>query len=80
MIHMHLQGRQSLQLEIFLTYIAVSSRIQVEVNRYIGGGGGERPDTNRDAGNKDENIAGFIAVLIIKSIKYGPAKRNGKNS
>lgn len=34
-------------------------------------------------GNKDENIAGFIAVLIIKSIKYGPgrqpAKRNGKN-
>lgn len=28
--------------------------------------------------NKDENIAGFIAVLIIKSIKYGQAKRNGK--
>lgn len=29
---------------------------------------------------EDENIAGFIAVLIIKSIKYDPTKRNGKNS
>lgn len=39
----------------------------------------------REAGNKDENIAGFIAVLIIKSIKYGPRPwkrtktRNEKN-
>lgn len=32
----------------------------------------------REAGNKDENIAGFIAVLIIKSIKYGPANEMGK--
>lgn len=30
-----------------------------------------RASGSRDAGNKDENIAAFIAVLIIKSIKYG---------
>lgn len=28
--------------------------------------------------NKDENIAGFIAVLIIKSIKYGPGSRRNE--
>lgn len=31
----------------------------------------ERDEPGRGGWNKDENIAGFIAVLIIKSIKYG---------
>ena len=29
-------------------------------------------------GNKDENIAGFIAVLIIQSIKYSPGSRRNE--
>lgn len=40
---------------------------------YNNTGATSRTGDKREAGNKDENIAGFIAVLIIKSIKYGPA-------
>lgn len=46
------------------------------------GAGARAASGPRDAGNKDENIAAFIAVLIIKSIKYGreEEERAGKNS
>lgn len=51
--------------------------------RHSGGGGGggwERASGSRDAGNKDENIAAFIAVLIIKSIKYGREEEASKQA